>query len=667
MYSSSLLSEASVSELRSILRNHEQKITGTKAVLVKRIKALEKLLTPKAGFPVSVTPKRSTRDRSAPTRTTTSTKTETTSKTRGTKQTISPRFKHQVISTLGVRQLQDILSKYGQKKSGLKAELVKRVEKLREKLLASSTSSATSPSVRRSTSTASTSVGFSTSMRTSGSSRTPKSRMSTLTSPSRTRVISDSNSGSGGTGAGAGGHVVKEGKEGDDGGHPVIVDSKEGLILVESDIDTRLNAMAVTEQSIETRLGGHLHPVTLPIISSIAQVDKKLGEGAYGIVFSACVKGPAKNTCVQMRLPSGKIWTVEVALKIVINTTFNRHVAVYDAYDRFEGNVEVVREALIGRLMNRLVQVNITPHTGLLYVPIEMTKLPMIPTIERQLLGLASRPSKRSSLMGVATFMEVAEMDAKKFIRSHVTTYPPSERTRITNIMLLQLLQGLIAARTHLRLSHNDFHAENAMMNTVKDESWAYSMKVGGRQRHFVVPNGGMLWKIIDLGFATSEFFAEGETASIWAEAGHYLAGHGARTAPAILNLSPDLYDFGRMVTTLMPLVSPKDGNTYMALLSALEVAKEVSRGGELMRDLVSKNSRGTYDTSAIVRDRKVSSDPLREVFARLATEFEVTSVGAADAVFNTDTPLTAKRLSTFEARHLRINPTNSRLEFKRI
>lgn len=435
---------------------------------------------------------------------------------------------------------------------------------------------------------------------------------------------------------------------------PEAIDPKEGLKLVESSMELRLQAMREVDASVVVQVGEHHHTATVEQLEEIANVKKKLGQGAYGVVFSCCVEKPGTHACVVMRLPSGKSWTIRVALKLALNQNTDTMVKVYGAWDRFDGNNNVFREALIGRLLNRLVIAGITPHTGLLYVPLEMHHIPVISDVVTRLTTHTGRKSGGQN--GVATFLEMSEMDARSFITSGINRVPPTKRSHAVRIMMLQLVQGLLAARTHLGFSHNDFHFENAMMNTVQNELWVYAMEVDGRKRRFAVPNSGMLWKIIDTGFATAEFLHSGETASIWRNAGHYLAGHAARTNDIVLRMSPDLYDVGRMLTTLSVVAT--DAHVLRELSRLTKMAVELSKGGELMGSLVYKV--GTqYKTklAAWRRDRRSSDQLLRRLFADMAADFEVPAGAAirANAVFDTDAPFRAASLSGFEQRYLQM------------
>lgn len=481
--------------------------------------------------------------------------------------------------------------------------------------------------------------------------------------------------------------------------HPI--DPKTGMKLVESDLSLRVEAMRKVDYAIVKQVGPEKHTATIAELDKIAEVKQKLGKGAYGVVFSCCVENQSTKDCVSLMLPSGETWTVDVALKVVLSRSYKRELEVYSSSKQFNGNNNVYREALLGRLLNRLVMSKITPHSGLLYVPLEINYVPKIDDIESVLLRHTGRTSGYNH--GVVTFLEMSEMDAATFIKEKaIFELPSSQVASYIRVMVLQVLQGLIAARTHLGFSHNDLHTDNAMMNTVEEEPILYKMRIDGVYKEFAVPNKGLQWKIIDTGFATSEFLHEGETASIWRDGGSYLAGHGAKLNEKILSMSPDLYDIMRFVTSLEFNVKfvvyrlyhknkseyDRFNQNFIKILNELDLiidtAIEISEGHELMGSLVEKNKEdGDYKTkkSAINPTRKASDILLRRLFELLARDFEVRqrdsktdmfgnysvvtqldtrlTIKPSD-IYDTDKPLKATSLSGFESRYLSIQDDNS-------
>ena len=149
----------------------------------------------------------------------------------------------------------------------------------------------------------------------------------------------------------------------------------------------------------------------------------------------------------------------------------------YNADNRYIGNTNAVREALMGRMLNMLVKKDVTPHFPCIY----------------EYFTLQARQQR-------GTVTELADIDVYKFARNLQHVDDADVRLSLIRTILLQVLQALIAAETHFNFKHMDLHAGNVMMSYVDDANYCYAVD----EEVYVVPNHGMCWKIIDFGMSTS-------------------------------------------------------------------------------------------------------------------------------------------------------------------
>lgn len=441
-----------------------------------------------------------------------------------------------------------------------------------------------------------------------------------------------------GAGAGAGTHKSVDKDK--------VVDRWKGLEIVESSLALRLKAMSDVDRAIVVQIGKDNHMISTSDLKRFIVMKGMLGKGKYGQVYMVCVKNPRTSKCVNVELPSGRKWEVDVAMKLT-DDDFPEEMKSFKASTKFRGSEILVRENVINRLLNRLVTCRITPHSNLLYAPVW--------------LG-------RQTILG---FTELSQFDAKLYFSNKYFSKKPKHLRRVyIDTMMAQLLQGLIAARAHLGFSHNDFHYKNAMMNTVKEESYLYQMDIDGDRKQFLIPNHGMLWKIIDTGLASLEFFHQEETASYRKNLGHVVSNYSRH--PKILQISPDLYDVVKLVISLK--VGGDSPDVVEAMENMLDIAIRASHGLETMGDLVTKNpdvdAEDVYLTvTERIGARHRSSDiPLRRMFYMIASKYECSSLDAckADAVFNTEARLCAKSLSGFESKYFSIDGGSLRYDLKK-
>ncbi len=387
-----------------------------------------------------------------------------------------------------------------------------------------------------------------------------------------------------------------------------------------SDTMTRIQLLDTVDRAIHT-----VAPKTINAVVETLKDITVLGRGAQGIVFSGCVKEGSK--C--MKLEDGS--DVETAVKIILGHKFKGGMKVYGFSDDFTGAANPLREALAGRLLNRLVKNGNTPHAQLLYMPVHVPDIPKdIPTIYSALRYKYAVP--RGPKNGIATYMELNNQDMHSFMKSKPTP-------RSLRIAIIQLTQGLLAARTHFGFSHNDFHTANAMMDHIPHEVYRYV--VDGRS--YDVPTDGMLWKIIDPGFATMAFFHEGEMHSIWSkDNADMTAKHAQKTDRRILDISPQLFDIARMMFAMRN--STNNWHLKAELSSMIGPAIRLTDGIDTMRESMAPRS----------EPYRADDKLLRAFFHNIAKDFVSTEEGAPDATFMTDAPIKIDDpLTEFEDRHL--------------
>ena len=246
--------------------------------------------------------------------------------------------------------------------------------------------------------------------------------------------------------------------------------SRENLLLVVRKHLQRVIAFRGSELQLE-----NIVRVSAAVNDSTAQ---------HSAVYVGCVAGSSEGACAQFtfeidtelyRMP------VHIAVKMFNDDDYAVD-ATYSPFDYknpqpvFIADKNRTRELLLGRMLNILVQANVTPHFPCIYETVEIE-------------------SKR----GVVS--EMAHMTLRQFLATELIKIPADhDRRTILHIMFVQVLQGLVAAETHYGMHHYDLNTNNVMMTFVANASYCY--KLNGMT--YVVPNFGMCWKIIDYTLSTS-------------------------------------------------------------------------------------------------------------------------------------------------------------------
>ena len=402
----------------------------------------------------------------------------------------------------------------------------------------------------------------------------------------------------------------------------------------------------------------------LPSLESVFAKATRMGEkSAYGIVYNACVASDADArapVCWQLPEARGKALTLVVKL---IEKPRKEMVPRYAGYcnrrKAWVGNENPYREILMGRLLNRLVRRNITPHFPMIYESFEVA--------DKDMVGFA---------------METCNIDFVRFLGKVMRSVRDDEsRIKLFTIAVLQLTHALISGQKHFDFRHNDFHAENAMATLIVNSAYVYKFgadDVDAEETLYEIPNAGMCWKLIDFGYSSSDIFcAEDNKTQL-------------KTSRALSGLRPEvevnddgttsislpyfigdeyaveMYDLLRFLNFTIDELSDYDAADAAASLAfftglcddLLVISARSPKRGTLM---------GVHDIDErhLTADYTASSGLLRQFFKGLARRFKVQTpadkrrvLSTPEHIFDTDAhPFSRNEVLTgFEAGHFTVN-----------
>lgn len=204
--------------------------------------------------------------------------------------------------------------------------------------------------------------------------------------------------------------------------------------------------------------------------------------------------------------------------QLLHHSPFSGHTSKFDDW---VGEVNSVREVMIGRLLNLLVVHNVTPHVPLIYEPFHVIR------------------DNRNAFA-----MELSHMSFANFMSSRIlSTVSDAEAKELLDVAVLQVCNGLLCAQKHYDFRHNDFHSKNVMMTFIYKTKYNY--KVG--DSYYSVPNYGMCWKLIDFGYSSSPVFHKHDIAHA------YMHSPALTRAPKFFDLTDhaaELFDILRLLTS---------------------------------------------------------------------------------------------------------------------
>ena len=284
---------------------------------------------------------------------------------------------------------------------------------------------------------------------------------------------------------------------------PSLVDlagaeSDDFMLVMETWPNTRTDILEMTRIEMNARFKAEGSRTISKLAKWFAFLERVGHSSVYGEVFRACLRAWETHTkpaspvsCLQyeMRLPgaaSASRHSVSLIVKtlkpftqkLLGDVPYSGHDA---AFQKWVGNKNTVREVMMGRLLNLLVTLDVTPHLPIIYEPFYIE--------EKNANGFA---------------MEMAHLSFSNFLESTILLPKTNEEAlELLDVAILQICNGLLCAQKHYDFRHNDFHAENAMMTYITDTTYNY--KVNGS--FYKIPNYGMCWKPIDFGFTSSTVF----------------------------------------------------------------------------------------------------------------------------------------------------------------
>ena len=295
-------------------------------------------------------------------------------------------------------------------------------------------------------------------------------------------------------------------------------------------------------------------------------------------------------------------------------------------------NKNPIREILLGRLLNRLVQRNITPHLPMIYETFTVANSGDPTPETRDLSGFA---------------METCHADFQDFVEDVVDRLPDAaQRRRLLTISVLQLTHALLASQKHYDFRHNDLHAGNAMMTHITKGQYTYRFSADdedARAAFYKIPNAGMCWKLIDFGNGTSAVFGQEDTISQLSRYRGVLQGlrplmKGGKVARRghfdVRNHATEMYDLLRLLSySTDKLKARADATAAVADTTAffdalIELIHEITQESPQSKTLAKILSTGKSDV-ALAR----SSGLLQKFFKRVARPFRIPSSAASGSV----------------------------------
>jgi hypothetical protein len=270
---------------------------------------------------------------------------------------------------------------------------------------------------------------------------------------------------------------------------------EEAMAEVETWPSSRTNLLEEVRKYLERVMGEDRElPSLFLAFANIRTVGEK---SAYGVVRMACLRAFAGFGCQTFSLPLTEerttapmpVYVVIKSIQTLVSNSLPVPYAGLDATTRkWVGHRNHLREILMGRFLNHLVQARVSPHFPLIYEPFRVS----------------------SDTANEYFAMELCHYTINQFM-THVKAVevPEAQKVTVLRVCLIQLCQALAAAKHHYNFKHNDFHGGNAMMTYITRGTFTY--KVDGR--YFAVPNFGMCWKLIDFGYAASDLFGPQDVA----------------------------------------------------------------------------------------------------------------------------------------------------------
>ena len=230
----------------------------------------------------------------------------------------------------------------------------------------------------------------------------------------------------------------------------------------------------------------------LPSIRTVFNATPVGEKSVYGVVYRACIAKDEERHCWDLPETTGEGLYLIVKMLKKASWEETRLSDPFSGYltdtKCWIGNINPYREILMGRLLNRLVVKNITPHFPMIYESFEV---------------------RDTNMIGFA--METCDIDFISFAHKVVERVRDDvNRIKLFRVAVLQLTHALLVGQKHFDFRHNDFHAGNAMMTLIQNSAYVYKFDADendAEETLYEIPNAGMCWKLIDFGYSSSNVF----------------------------------------------------------------------------------------------------------------------------------------------------------------
>ena len=259
------------------------------------------------------------------------------------------------------------------------------------------------------------------------------------------------------------------------------------LEAVEAWPQSRVSVLHQVRAAIRQHIEAAQRVGKLLSIADIFDNIDEVGSGVYGKVSVACLRGPRRGRCSTFTLdipglPAPTTAVVYLAVKEIrrVYGLPGRVVHENMVRGKYVGSINVMREVLLGRFLNYLVQAQVTPHLPFVYETFDVAPAP-----------------------ATAIAMELCHLDFHTFLNKILPRIADSVlRQKMLYVSLLQLAHALACSQARLDFRHNDLHSKNAMMTFITNSTYTYKVQ----RASYTVPNFGMCWKLTDFGFGSSAF-----------------------------------------------------------------------------------------------------------------------------------------------------------------
>ena len=399
---------------------------------------------------------------------------------------------------------------------------------------------------------------------------------------------------------------------------------------------SRMNVLQQVRESLGRRVAVLKRRSEAVSVTDLFDHMETIGRGSYGSVSIGCLRSSGNSRGCEkfiLDVPGVGLHSLPVymAVKTVripaeVAKAHARGAAVHFSVTRegiWLGNVNVMREVLVGRFLNHLVSSGVTPHLPVVYDVFDAAPAGTI-----------------------AIVMELCHLNFDNFLYKVLPRISDATlRIQLLRVALLQLAHGLAAAQYRFDVRHNDLHAGNAMMTFITNTTYTY--EVDGVS--YSVPNHGMCWKLTDFGFASSsKLFETRDTIKALV---HGRVAHRVRVSK-LLHHAVEVVDFLRLLQTARASAVETRFAPQVRFCDAIEAAVHdlAVREPDASGSLRAFSSETTTDP-AVLMEMARHHGLMTSVFILLANEPVGSKTTASGPVYNMDAKLFQEGLTGIEGR----------------